>query len=284
MRSLDFSKADVDPAYGCGQPVGVPRQNVPGRIIRKDKQIVLVHNVENGIRILPLDGRQRDPQDFEYSFYNGQGLARWDGDTLVIESVGFNDISWLGWEGNLLFYSFTAQRPTAPPLEIRALSAKPELVSGGDVLVEIAGPFDSAQDRPASLTVKSVTVRLNGKDVTASFKPAAESKALVGLLTDLQVGSNAVQASMRGSKATAQLTIVNHPISGPVIYSPHQTPFICETQANGLGADSVTFKSQIREFQGFRHRRRISPLVPHHRHRVDANCQENRVYLWRGRC
>ena len=41
---------------------------------------------------------------------------------------------------------------------------------------------------------------------------------------------------MRGSKATAQLTVVNHPISGPVLYSPHQTPFICETQAVGLGA------------------------------------------------
>src|SRR5258705_4583997 len=62
VRSLDFGKADVDPAYGCGQPVGVPRQNVPGRIIQKDKQILLLHNVENGIRILPLDGRQRDPQ------------------------------------------------------------------------------------------------------------------------------------------------------------------------------------------------------------------------------
>ena len=128
MRSLDFSKADVDPAYGCGQPVGVPRQNVPGRIIQKDKQIVLLNNVENGIRILPLDGRPRDPQDVEFSFYNGQGLARWDGDTLVIESVGFNDISWLGWEGyfhtdkmtvterfrregDLLFYSFTVDDP-----------------------------------------------------------------------------------------------------------------------------------------------------------------------------
>jgi hypothetical protein len=40
---------------------------------------------------------------------------------------------------------------------------------------------------------------------------------------------------MRGSKATAQLTVVNHPMTGPVLYSPHQTPFICETQAAGLG-------------------------------------------------
>ena len=139
-----------------------------------------------------------------------------------LAAIGF--VAAAGW----LTIPLAAQRPTAAPLEIRALSAKPELVSGGDVLVQIAGP--------ANLTAKNVTVRLNGKDVTASFKPAAGSNAVVGLLTDLHVGSNAVEASMRGSKATAQLTVVNHPISGPVLYSPHQTPFICETQAVGLGA------------------------------------------------
>ena len=128
VRSLDFSTADVDPAYGCVHPVGVPRQNVPGRIVQKNNQIWLMNGVENAIRILPLDGRQRDALDREYSTYNGMGLARWDGDTLVVESVGFNDITWLGWEGyfhtdkmevterfrregDLLFYSFTVNDP-----------------------------------------------------------------------------------------------------------------------------------------------------------------------------
>jgi hypothetical protein len=128
VRSLDFSKADVDPNYGCGKPSGVPRQNVPARIVQKDKQIWLFNSVEDGIRILPLDGRPRDPQDEQFSTFNGMGLARWDGDTLVVESVGFNDVSWLGWEGyfhtdemkvterfrregDLLFYTFTVDDP-----------------------------------------------------------------------------------------------------------------------------------------------------------------------------
>jgi hypothetical protein len=128
VRSLDYSKSDVDPAYGCNKPVGVPRQNVPARIVQKDRQLWLLNGVENGLRIIPLDGRTRNEQDFEYSFYNGQGLARWDGDTLIIESVGFNDVSWLGWEGyfhtdkmkvterllrqgDLLFYNFTVDDP-----------------------------------------------------------------------------------------------------------------------------------------------------------------------------
>lgn len=128
VRSLDYSKVDVDPNFGCGKPTSVPRQNVPGRIIQKDRQIWLYNSQENGLRILPLDGRPRDPLDAEFLTYNGMGLARWEGDVLVIESVGFNDVSWLGWEGyfhsdkmvvterflrqgDLLFYNFTVDDP-----------------------------------------------------------------------------------------------------------------------------------------------------------------------------
>ncbi|MBI2185619.1 MAG: hypothetical protein HYU37_00685 [Acidobacteria bacterium] len=128
VRGLDFGKADIDPNYGCTHPAGVPRQNVPARIIQKNNQIWLLNGVENALRIVPLDDRRRDPLDAEYSTYNGMGLARWDGDTLVVESVGFNDITWLGWEGyfhsdkmtvterfrrqgDLLFYDFTVDDP-----------------------------------------------------------------------------------------------------------------------------------------------------------------------------
>ncbi len=122
----------------------------------------------------------------------------------------------------------TAQQKAAPGLEISALSTKPELASGGDILLRIAGP--------ATLTARNLVVRVNGTDVSAAFKPAPGTPGLVGLVTGLNLGPNAIQASMRGSKATAQLTVVNHPIAGPVLYSPHQAPFICETQAHGLGA------------------------------------------------
>ena len=73
-------------------------------------------------------GRKRDENDYQFSTYNGMGLAHWNGDTLVVESVGFNDVSWLGWEGyfhsdkmevterftrvgDLLYYNFTVKDP-----------------------------------------------------------------------------------------------------------------------------------------------------------------------------
>jgi hypothetical protein len=128
VRGLDYGKVEDDPFYGCYKPLGVPRQNVPGRIVQSNGQIWLLNNVENALRILPLDGRKRDENDYQFSTYNGMGLAHWDGDTLVIESVGFNGISWLGWEGyfhsdkmevterftrngDLLYYNFTVTDP-----------------------------------------------------------------------------------------------------------------------------------------------------------------------------
>jgi hypothetical protein len=120
------------------------------------------------------------------------------------------------------------QRPAQPALEIHTLSAKADLVSGGDVLVRIAGP--------SSLTPKNVVVRLNGREITPALQPASQGGSLIGLITGLQAGSNALQVTLRGRRDAAEITLVNHSIAGPVIYSPHQAPFVCETQALGLGA------------------------------------------------
>jgi hypothetical protein len=117
---------------------------------------------------------------------------------------------------------------TAAPgrVEIRAVSTRPELVSGGDVLIEVLMPGDARGGR--------LTLAVNGRDTTAAFKPGRHAHTMLGLVKDLQAGTNTIEAGMNGQKAAA-LTVVNHPITGPVISGPHQTPFICETEAFGLG-------------------------------------------------
>ena len=58
VRSLDFSKVDVDPAYGCEHPGDIHggRTSRPDRSERQS--IWLMNSVENALRILPLDARQ----------------------------------------------------------------------------------------------------------------------------------------------------------------------------------------------------------------------------------
>ena len=87
---------------------------------------------------------------------------------------------------------------------------------------------------PRNVAADRVAVTLNGRDVRAAFRPGIQPQTLAGLVAGLNVGSNQIQASAPGERR-AQITIVNHPITGPVIAGPHQTPFVCETEAFGLG-------------------------------------------------
>ena len=87
--------------------------------------------------------------------------------------------------------SVTAQQPADAQLEITTISSKAEFVSGGDVLLQVTGP--------ANLTARNVTVRLNGDDVSRSFRLAADSKSVIGRVSGLDVGPNAIEASMRCS-------------------------------------------------------------------------------------
>lgn len=111
-------------------------------------------------------------------------------------------------------------------LELRALSTRPEMVSGGDVLVQIAVPRNVAPDR--------VSVTFDGRDVRSAFRPAAQPHVLVGVISGLSDGPNQLEASAPGQRR-AQLRLVSHPLAGPVISGPHQTPFVCETETFGLG-------------------------------------------------
>ncbi|MDH4322770.1 MAG: DUF6351 family protein [Betaproteobacteria bacterium] len=114
--------------------------------------------------------------------------------------------------------------------EIRTLSTRANTVSGGDVLVEVLLP------RYASAS--NVVVRLNGNDVSGQFTADAAGRRLVGLVTGLRVGKNRLTASAKHHHRNQHydsLDIVNHPIHGE-IFAPHQRPWVCETEASGLGA------------------------------------------------
>jgi hypothetical protein len=49
-------------------------------------------------RIIYMDGRQH-PKDFELTYY-GHSIGHWEGDTLVIDTIGFNEKFWMDREGS----------------------------------------------------------------------------------------------------------------------------------------------------------------------------------------
>ena len=54
---------------------------------------------------------------------------------------------------------------------------------------------------------------------------------VTGLVSGLKAGPNTISvAADDGRNGGARLTVVNHPIAGPVFSGPHEQPFICETE------------------------------------------------------
>jgi hypothetical protein len=83
------------PAYRC-LPNG-PEVNADWKRIVQSRSTVVILNDNQTYRTIFLDGRvlEADP----HPSWMGYSVGRWDGDTLVVESNGFNDRTWLNPRG-----------------------------------------------------------------------------------------------------------------------------------------------------------------------------------------
>jgi hypothetical protein len=147
VQDLDYNTNTKDPQFTC-MPLGLPRMGPPRQIVQTAKYVILFYGgyPSNQFRIVPIDGRGHDPVRAKDISYFGDPVGRWDGETLVVESVGFNDETWIasgsvggggGYfhsydmkvterlrrEGNVIHYQATVDDPTVL-LQPWALTAK----------------------------------------------------------------------------------------------------------------------------------------------------------------
>jgi hypothetical protein len=90
----------LEPDANC-LPQGVPKVSMtpsPFKIFQQPDVIVILYESFSWFRQLFMDGRQlpRDPNPQ----WLGYSVARWDGDTLVVDSSGFNGKAWLDQRGH----------------------------------------------------------------------------------------------------------------------------------------------------------------------------------------
>ena len=116
-----------------------------------------------------------------------------------------------------------AHAAPAGAVEVKVLSGRADLVSGGDALVQVVLPNG----------VRSATVDVNGRDVSRQFG-WRKNGTFEGLLTGLHLGRNDVTARTPDGQG-AVLTITNHPKGGPVFSGPQIQPWTC-----GNGSKSPT--------------------------------------------
>jgi hypothetical protein len=107
MKTRAKETAFLDPHTRC-MPPNYPRAWAfpeTQKIFETSGQLVILHEFNASYRQIFYDGRKL-PEDM-LPTWNGYSVAQWEGDTLVVESAGYRDDSWLDTAGN--FFSGEAR-------------------------------------------------------------------------------------------------------------------------------------------------------------------------------
>jgi len=102
VEELAKNESKMDSAFFC-KPGGVPRIGPPHAIVQAPGMpIVFLYQLGagNAFRQIPTETRQHDDLALSIgNLYNGDSIGHWEGDTLVVETVGFNSETWIGIYG-----------------------------------------------------------------------------------------------------------------------------------------------------------------------------------------
>jgi hypothetical protein len=90
-----------DPVYKC-YPPGAPRVYLhpfPLQIVQIPGQVIMLFEYDHTVRHIYTDGRPH-PDDLTPTWM-GHSIGHWEGDTLVVDTIGFNDKTWLDRIGHV---------------------------------------------------------------------------------------------------------------------------------------------------------------------------------------
>jgi hypothetical protein len=93
----------------------------PRKVVQTPGVIYIIYEANSGLRQIFTDGRPLPSREADPWWY-GYSVGKWEGDTLVVETIGFRDDGWLDINGNPLTSAGKTterfRRPTYGTLEI----------------------------------------------------------------------------------------------------------------------------------------------------------------------
>jgi hypothetical protein len=93
----------IDAARRFCVPDGIPRilaTPYPFEIVHTPGQTTLIYEMNHAIRVVAMDKPlPKDEELIPYPYYSGHSVGRWEGDTLIIDTAGFNDKTFLDATG-----------------------------------------------------------------------------------------------------------------------------------------------------------------------------------------
>jgi hypothetical protein len=100
QRLAENSKGHPDAHCLPLHPVQLHSHPQPRKIIQTPGEVLIIYEANDGLRQIFTDGRSlpADPEPWWF----GYSIGKWDGDTLVVQSIGFRDMSWIDEEGSVM--------------------------------------------------------------------------------------------------------------------------------------------------------------------------------------
>lgn len=99
MKKVSFAR---DPEALCTEIPGIPLADLlsePIKIVQSPRISIILYEAGNAHRQIYTDGREL-PKEFSLPAYYGYSVGHWEGETLVVESAGFNDKTTLDAAGH----------------------------------------------------------------------------------------------------------------------------------------------------------------------------------------
>ena len=107
IKSMTRTEIEANKPNVICAPVGTPgmfNQNpYPHQIVMKPGLFVHLIESDNDWRVVHTDGRPHKAKDDLEPLYNGDQVAHWEGDTLVIDTISLDERTWIN--GNAWFHS-----------------------------------------------------------------------------------------------------------------------------------------------------------------------------------
>ncbi len=138
QRTTDLGKDD--PHARC-LPSNLPRHyTLPhySRVLQTPGRVVILNEFNASYRQIFTDARPHPPDP--QPTWNGYSSGRWDGDALVVDSVGFRDDLWLDMSGN----------PMTSAARVRERITRPNF---GTLRIELTVDDPKAYTRPWTVTI-----------------------------------------------------------------------------------------------------------------------------------
>ncbi|HWF08180.1 MAG TPA: hypothetical protein VG297_06940 [Bryobacteraceae bacterium] len=139
FKEAQANQGIYDPEARC-LPTGVPRRDpYPMKLIQeKDFIAILFEGSMHSYRQIYMN--RQHPKDLNPTWY-GDSIGRWDGDTLVVDTIGFNGKTWLDLAGH----------PTSDQLHVTERYTRPQL---GELQLDITIEDPVNYTRPWNVTEK----------------------------------------------------------------------------------------------------------------------------------